>query len=606
MTKRKAIPTAPSATPIPSRTISGAEIHANFQDHALFCKESLIVETELGCNVSMILSPGQVRLHEAILKQRQAGRPVRILYLKSRRIQATTGTAAQFFHSTAFRPGVHTVVLAHDQPSSENIFRIYQRFHEQYKPFGGLIKQPVSRALNDRIYFQYGNDAESSFIQVHTAGNMNFGRSFRLTNVHFSEFPYYANPAATLASAMSAMPKLPETCAVIEGTAKTIGDDFHKRWQAAIDPSHESEWVGIFMAWWEHLGNRMPLTRSIEWFDDSLTREERVLMGRFSLDYEQLAWRRWTIANDFNGDLQRFKREHPATPEDAFSASARNRFSIPHIEQMPIMRHPLCGELSYNDLGSGEQRLVFLPNNEGTGAVRIWRKPEGGKLYVLGADCAQGLDVNEGAGTSDPDWSVGQILDRDTGEQCAVLRARTMPGEMGRYMAKLGRYYNMAQVCGERNPAGGGVSMLEAMMTAGYPSGLMYHRSVTPDQDPQMRSDRIGWDTSGTSRPILISILDEAIRQLSIIIHDPITIQELLTFIINPAGKATAEKGCHDDCVIALALAMIAIVRMQRPLPPEAAVPPPRIGYAGQPARDDDQRGRRVNPLRGPAPRRRY
>jgi hypothetical protein len=105
--------------------IPAKEIYSNFEDHTRFCKESL--KTEGRALVPMILSPGQVRLHGAIERQRKAGKPVRIIYLKSRRIQATTGTAAEFYRATAFSAGVHTVVLAHDAPSSEKIFSIYRR-----------------------------------------------------------------------------------------------------------------------------------------------------------------------------------------------------------------------------------------------------------------------------------------------------------------------------------------------------------------------------------------------------------------------------------------------------------------------------------------------
>ena len=539
----------------------------------------------------MILGPGQLRLREGIAAQRKRGVPVRIIYLKSRRIQATTGTAAEFFHTTAFAAGVHTVVLAHDAVSTENIFKTYERFHTKYKPFGGAIRLPPSRPLSDRIYYEYGGEPESSFIQIHTAGTTSFGRSFRITNVHFSEFPYYDHPADVLASIMSAVPKLPETTAVVEGTAKTIGDAFHKMWQEAIDPSTASEWLGIFMGWWEHPGNRMPLAVAPDRFQESLSAEDRELMARYGLSLEQMAWRRWTIANDFLGDMQRFRREHPATPEEAFMASSRNRFSIPHIQRMPIQRDPACGELVLEDVGQ-EKRMVFLPNAQGTGAVRIWRRPEKGRLYAVGADCAQGLDISEGQGESNPDWSVGQVLDRDTGEQCAVLRARMMPGETGRYMALLCRFYNMAQLCGERNPGGGGVSMLEAVLNTDYPASLIYHRPVNPEQDPQVRGDKIGWDTSGVSRPILISLLDEVIRQMAISIHDPITQQELLTFVIKANGKAEHQNGCHDDTVIALALACIAITRMPRPRPPDTRAAPEVRKY-GQPAQNEE-RGQRV------------
>jgi hypothetical protein len=580
-----------------------AELQRAFADHARFCRESLVVENEQRRNVAMMLSPGQVRLREAIDKQRKDGRPVRIIYLKSRRIQATTGTAAEFFHGTAFDPGVHTIVMAHSDDSVRDIFKVYKRFHDTYLPFGladtppppgeedYAIMLPATQVLSDRIYFEHGGDPKSSYIQIHTAGTVNFGRGTRFTNVHYSEFPYYPDPAATLAAVMSAVPKLPETTAVVEGTAKTIGDYFQKMWQAAIDTNQDSEWVGIFMGWWEHPANRMPLAISPERFQESLSADERELMARYNLDLPQLGWRRWTIANDFHGDLQRFRREHPATPEEAFSASSRNRFSIPHIQRMPIQRDPAVGELTMNDIGAGEQRLIFLPGENG--ALRIWRRPEKGRVYALGVDCAQGLDIGEGDGETDPDWTVGQILDRDTGEQCAVLRARMMPGESGRYVARLGRYYNLAQICGERNPGGGGVSMLEAVLNADYPSSMIYHRPVAPDRDPQVRGDRIGWDTSGVSRPILISALDEALRQMAILVHDAVTQRELLTFVIKSTGKAEHEKGCHDDCVIALALALVVIEKMPRPRLPDAPVFP-KVSHYGRPVERPDDRGRNV------------
>lgn len=536
--------------------------------------------------VPMILSPGQIRLREAIDVQRKAGRPVRIIYLKSRRIQATTGTAAEFFHWTAFQAGVHTVVIAHDDTSVTNIFRMYKRFHDRYKPFGGLIKLPRAIALSDRIKYEYGGDPDSSFILIHTAGNVDFGRSFRITNVHFSEFPYYQDSAATQAAVMSAVPKTADTCAVIEGTAKTIGDHFHRMWQASIDPSSDSEWVGLFMGWQEHPSNRMALTMPADRFEASLSREDRDLMGRLSLTLEQMAWRRYVIANDFQGDMQKFRREHPTCPEEAFTASSRNRFSIPAIQRMPIQRQAMVGELSVEELGP-EKRIMFLPAEHG--ALRIYRMPERGRYYGVGADPSGGADASNGRGEANPDYAVAQILDRDTGEQVAILRARLMPGEFGRYLALALKWYNNAQVCIERN--GAGIGALESLLNAGYPPGLIYHRPTNPDQDPQVRSDKIGWDTTEISRQQLLSSLDEALRQGMIHVHDPVTQQELLVFVIDARGKAQAQAGCHDDTVMALALAVIVLARMPRPVAPEPQNAPVVRRY-GQPV--EQARGQRV------------
>jgi hypothetical protein len=556
-------------------------VYREFRNHASFCKSSLIVETETKKLVPMDLSPGQIKLDEAIRRQRLKGVPVRIIYLKSRRIQATTGTAAHFFQQTAFQAGVHTAVIAHDETSTQNIFNIYRRFHALYKPFAGILGLPPSQSLSDRIYYEYAGDPRSSFIQVKTAGSTEFGRSFRLTNVHFSEFPYYERPLETLAAVMSALPKASDTSAVIEGTAKNIGDAFHRLWQQASDPSSGSEWLPLFMGWWEHPGNKMRPAVAPDRFMNDLTREERDLMGRFNLDLEQLAWRRWTIVNDCLGDVARFRKEHPSEAAEAFTASSRNRLSVPHIQRAAIEKEPLTGELQTEMVGT-EPRLVFLPSE--FGALRIWRRPQKGVNYAIGIDSSQGIDIGEG-GSSDPDYCVAQVLQRDTGEQTAVLRARLQPGEGGRYCAALGRYFNQAQVCAERNPGGGGISLIEAMINADYPAGLLYHRSVTADQDPQVRGTRLGWDTTGVSRPMLIGYLDEAIRQDAIVIHDPITQAELLSFVIKPNGKAEAETGVHDDTVIALALALIVIMKMVAPKP-QTPMPRPEIRRYGVPAGD--------------------
>jgi hypothetical protein len=469
--------------------------------------------------------------------------------------------------------------MAHTDDSVKEIFPIYKRFHDNYLPFGLTeqepppgeedfsIVMPPSKALADSIYWEHNGDPESSYIKIHTAGAENFGRGTRFTNVHFSEFPYYPKPAATMAAVMSALPALPDTTAVIEGTAKNIGDLFQKMCYEALE--RRGEWVFLFMGWWEHPLNRMPLTVAADRFAGSLTREERELQGRFNLDLLQLCWRRWKISAEFGGDLTGFKREHPATAEEAFTASSRNRFSIPHVQAMRADTNFLAGELSYNELGD-ERRLVFLPGEHG--ALRVWTNPRPGRLYACGSDPSGGADINRGKGSSDPDYAVSHIFDRDSGDQCATLRARMMPGEFGRYTLRLLRWYNNAQVCLERT--GAGVGSLEALIEAGYPTSLMYHRPVSPDQDPQIRTDKIGWNTDEVSRQQALSMLDDAIKFATIHVRDPITLQELLTFTINAYGKAEGSAGCHDDCVMALAFVVIVMARMPRPIiPADQAAP---------------------------------
>jgi hypothetical protein len=91
-------------------------------------------------------------------------------------------------------------------------------------------------------------------------------------------------------------------------------------------------------------------------------------------------------------------------------------------------------------------------------------------------------------------------------ERIATLRLRCVPGEFGRCVARLCRFYNMAQVALERTGAGKG--SLESLLNDSYPSGLIYHRPMAPDQDPIIRSDKIGWESNEISRQQLVSLFD--------------------------------------------------------------------------------------------------
>jgi hypothetical protein len=558
-----------------------ADIYERFQDHMAFCRESLSIEDDSGRVVPMELWPSQRKLHDAVQRQRRAGKPVRIIYLKSRRVGVSAATAAQYFHSTPFQSGQHCAVIAHDQQTANNLFGFYATFSRRYKPFGGVIKLP-----------QMVKDAEGSvgwangsWVRVSTARNVNFGRSFNLRRVQLDEFAFYDDPGKLMTSIMAAVPKDADTMVIIPSTANGVGNEFHKLWLRASDPANHSEWLAVFFAWWEHPANRLPLAIPGDRFQHSLDAEEREIKAKYNLDLEQLNWRRWVIENDFHGDVGKFRQEHPGCPEEAFIASGRLRFDVQAIGRMPVQRDAVQGGLEEIHVGI-EKRLAFLPRERGE--LTLFRRPQPGQSYVIGADTSEGIDANAGEGEADPDYSVGQVLNRDTGEQVAIVRARMQPAAFGAYLWALATYYNCAAIVPEVNAAGIGV--VDELLRRGYPARLLYHRRREADRDPWERADLIGWKTTTVTRPQLLSHLDTALREAAIAIHDPVTVQELMTFVIHPNGKAEATRGCHDDTVIALALAVVGIEQM--PLTPVRE--PKRAPKRG----DNPDRGRILKLLR--------
>lgn len=67
----------------------------------------------------------------------------------------------------------------------------------------------------------------------------------------------------------------------------------------------------------------------------------------------------------------------------------------------------------------------------------------------------------------------------------------------------------------------------------------------------------------------------------------------MLTFCINVRGKAEAQKGCHDDTVLALTLAVIVLTRMPKPIAVRGDMPRPEVRKYGQP-QTGNERGRVV------------
>ena len=176
------------------------------------------------------------------------------------------------------------------------------------------------------------------------------------------------------------------------------------------------------------------------------------------------------------------------------------------------------------------------------GCVRIYRTPERGHPYVIGADTA-----GEGS-----DACVAQVLDNSTGEQVATFRsARVDEDEFTRVLWCLGRYYNDALIGVETNFSTYPVRELERLR---YPRQYV-RESVDNYTHEPLRS--FGFRTDAKTRPIIISTLVSYVRDHPEDVRDRETIGEMLTFVRTDSFRAEAEAGAHDDLVMALGIAHV-------------------------------------------------
>ena len=74
--------------------------------------------------------------------------------------------------------------------------------------------------------------------------------------------------------------------------------------------------------------------------------------------------------------------------------------------------------------------------------------------------------------------------------------------------------------------------------------------------------NHFGFRTTSLPRPAAIAGLVSVVREHPNCLNDPVTIDEMLTFVRTESMRAQAAEGAHDDCVMALAIAFYC--RMQQ------------------------------------------
>lgn len=421
------------------------------------------------------------------------------IVLKARQVGMTTWTAARFFLKTITRPGTLTLQVAHTQEAAEEIFAIVHRFVNLLPE--SLRKGPLQTGRSNvrQIVFP----RLDSQYRVVTAGDRNAGRGLSVQNLHCSELARWpADPAETLAGLRAAL--APEGELILESTPEGVGGCFHELWLNAP----QTGIVRHFFPWWTESCYRAPAVDSA-----TLSEEERVLMEKYKLDLEQIAFRR-KLRVDFRGLA---RQEFAEDDESCFLASGDSVFEIEALDQrLKTVSDPV--EVRFNS------------------NLQIWLPPITGKRYLLAVDPA--------GGGSDGDYSAIQVLELETGMQCAEYAGHVGGLELARIVTGLADEYNRAWVVVERNNHGSG---LLAYLDSPCGCERIYRQNGQP-----------GWLTTSLSRPVALGRLGAALVDEPERFRSRRLLAECRTFVRLPNGSAAARAGAHDDRVMAMAIGLAA------------------------------------------------
>jgi len=419
----------------------------------------------------------------------------RNIVLKARQVGMTTYIAARLFVQTITRPGTLTVQVAHSQESAETIFNIVKRFWENLPE---AMKGAVVRSRSNVRQMVFPRlDSE---YRVETADD-NAGRGMTIQNLHCSEVSRWPRGGLeTLASLRAAV--VPDGEIVLESTPNGASGPFYAEWQRA----KETGYTQHFFPWWYESSFREIVNKE----DGPLAAEEKELVERYGLDEGQIAWRRkqWKILRDLAG------QEYAEDPSSCFLLSGECVFEMAAIERAMAL--------------AGHETQV-----EDNGKLTIWFPPQRGRGYIVGVDTA--------GGGSNGDYACAQVIERTMGMQCAELHGHFPPYELARRVADLGRRYEGALVAVERN-------------NHGY--GVLAHLEHLEFKNLYQKDGQLGWLTSAVSRPAMIENMAAVLMVEPELFQSPRLLQECRTFVRHADGTAAAADCAHDDCVMAMAIAL--------------------------------------------------
>lgn len=539
-------------------------------DFVYWARECCVIKHKLsGREVPFELNAPQMKLLKVFETERLAGRPIRVILLKSR--QWGGSTLVQFY--MAWLQSCHcrnwnSIIVSQVKDTSKTIRGMYSRMLKNYpvelwegdekprlKVFEGSqnVREIAGRGCRVTVASIENQDAMrgSDFAMAH------------LTEVAFWKSTPRHSPDDLIRAVCASIASVANSLVVIESTANGVGNYFHTEWQRAVNG--ESDKIPVFVGWHEIEYNR------IAGDDDqnlmsSLSPYEQMLRDRYGCGPEQIRWYGRRMKEYRSHQL--LMAEYPTCALEAFINSGTGLFSVENVERLRVgCREPLAvGEIvrcetrsqSENERmaqtsitqklrnmasGVGMGRYEFYADS--VGRLMVWEHPVEGGEYVAAVDI--------GGRTDGADWSVVAVFRTDCEKPCVVAQWRGHIDHdiLADTASAIGAYYNEALLVVESNSlehSGVGQFVLEGLRRA---YNNLYYRST----------GNVGFHTNRSTKEKIITGLMAAVREGSYEERCHVACNEMMTYEQKQNGGYGAKDGCHDDVLMTRAIALDVIFR---------------------------------------------
>jgi hypothetical protein len=498
-------------------------------DYAYYAPRALKIRTKAGVITPLTFNEAQDQLGKIVARQLAKLGRVRVIILKARQMGLSTWVGGRLYFRTSQNAGRKAIVVTHRADSTRALFDMTKRFHDQCPE---ALKMSTRYASRRELFF----DKIDSGYMVATAGGDDIGRGETINYAHLSELAFWpiASALDNFSGLMDAVPNEDGSEVYIESTANGVSGIFYDQWQQAVQG--KSDFIPVFLPWFIESGYRAEVPDNFE-----RTPEESDLVAQFGLDNEQLMFRRRKIAEK---GKELFQQEYPSTPEEAFLTTGRPIFRPDILSTDTKAARERFGQTAIETAGWEPLRRMALAGSSWEknprGELYVYRKLDPRETYYIGADVGAGVRR---------DWSVAQVMDSHR-RQVAVYRAQVDPDYYATILYHLGMHYNEARIIVESNNHG----LLTCTRLAKDLDYQNFYTEMVYDKITDTETIRLGFQTNVRTKSLIIDKLRAAHRDREIELNDYVTIEEMRSYIMTEDGKMEAEKGCHDDTVMSLAL----------------------------------------------------
>lgn len=285
-------------------------------DFAWYAPRCLTIRTKDAGLQQLELNSAQLHIHHIAEKQLAATGRVRIIVLKGRQQGMSTYIEGRFYWKTTHLKGQRAYILTHEADATANIFAIVARYQEHCPP---EVRPHTDRDSGKELNF----DGLDSGYKVGTAGTKGTGRSSTIQFFHGSEVAFWPHAETHATGVMQAIPGTSGEV-FLESTSDGMGNYFHATWVKAV--AGLNGFIAVFIPWFIQAEYVLPFPEGTRLDDDELEYQEL-----YDVSDPHMLWRRQKITELKNG-IDDFKREYPATPQEAFeSAGYRQLIPTEHV-----------------------------------------------------------------------------------------------------------------------------------------------------------------------------------------------------------------------------------------------------------------------------------